>query len=362
MVAPSVLATLLTALAAAPLPASPAGAAPGGSGGHGARSCPPSATALGYSDALDKLVRDGATLGGLSDLARDRRSHGYVSTVDNHDTDPARLWFVRDLAHPRVTRDPLVLRRPGGVPFTGEDADFEGLAVLPDGHFVVSSEREPSIRVFGRGGRQLGRLRVPRRLHVAPTGEATANATLEGLTLAPGGRRLVASMEGTLSGDVAGDGSASAGTYRRFLVYERGRGDRFRLVKQVGYQVQPGNRVAEVQAYAAGRLLVLEAAYDPTTGNSIELYATRGFGKAPDVSRVANLSAAPRRDLLPKRLVADVTACPTLGATSEEPQTNPLMDNYEGMAVRGRRVTLISDDNFSDTQRTRVLRLRADLP
>ncbi|MDQ2845624.1 MAG: hypothetical protein M3Y77_04570 [Actinomycetota bacterium] len=34
-----------------------------------------------------------------------------------------------------------------------------------------------------------------------------------------------------------------------------------------------------------------------------------------------------------KRLVADVTKCPTLGAKAKQPQTNPLMDNYEGMTT-----------------------------
>jgi hypothetical protein len=67
-----------------------------------------------------------------------------------------------------------------------------------------------------------------------------------------------------------------------------------------------------------------------------------------------------------KQLLADIVDCPTLGATSLQPQTNPLLDNYEGMAVtgevtwRGRRlvgISLISDDNFGATQTTRVLNL-----
>jgi hypothetical protein len=66
-----------------------------------------------------------------------------------------------------------------------------------------------------------------------------------------------------------------------------------------------------------------------------------------------------------------------MGATAKETQTNPLMDNFEGMAIqplggsggRGGRsghevakVTLISDDNFSATQTTRVVSLAARLP
>ena len=59
------------AAAAAAVPAlglaAPAGAAPE------SRACPPAALALGYRDALDKADFDGVTVGGLSELAYDRR-------------------------------------------------------------------------------------------------------------------------------------------------------------------------------------------------------------------------------------------------------------------------------------------------
>ena len=76
----------------------------------------------------------------------------------------------------------------------------------------------------------------------------------------------------------------------------------------------------------------MEAAYEPDTGNSIELYAVTTVGTAPDVSSVANLSAAPS-DVMAKRLVSNVTDCPTLGAPAKETQANPLMDNFEGMTI-----------------------------
>ncbi|MBA8792796.1 hypothetical protein FHX74_000390 [Friedmanniella endophytica] len=352
-----------------------AGAAPASSGtgprtsattGSAPGACPPRALALHYSDALDKKVVDGATIGGLSDIGFDKRLRSYVSSVDNHASDPSRLWFYRDLDHPRVWRKPLVLRKPDGTAWTGETADNEGLAVLNDGRFLVSSEVEPSIRVFGRDGRQRSELPVPARFRVAPAGEATANATLEGLTLSPDGRTAVAAMEGTLSGDLPA--GATAGDFRRFLVYQarHGASDRFRLVKQVGYRVDAGLRISEVQEYAPGKLLVMEAAYDPTTGNTIKLYAVTGLNRARDVSRIGNLSTAPSA-VMHKTLIADVTACPTLGATAKQPQANPLMDNYEGMTTRPLggglyRVALISDDNFNPTQITRVLDLAAALP
>jgi hypothetical protein len=366
----AVLAAVAT-LAAAP-------AAPASAAGHDAAACPPAARAVGFSDNLDKLGYDGVTLGGLSSIAWDRRSGAWASTVDNHGTDPARIWFFRDPLHPSVVRDPLILRRPDGAAYDGSTADDEGLAVLPGGDYVVSSETEPSIRIFGRDGVQKAALPVPARFAVAPAepgfsapsggpgagssraGQATANATLEGLTLVPGGRRIIASMEGALSGD-------TDPTLHRFLVYDLGRNGRWSLARQIAYRAQSGLRIPEIAAYGHDSLLVMEAAFDTVNGNSIDLYAVRGVSHAPDVSGVADLATVPARAVLSKSLVADLVKCPTLGAPAREPQANPLLDNYEGMAVvPGRRgvdtIELISDDNFGAAQFTRVLTLTARLP
>jgi hypothetical protein len=381
------LAVLAVSAAVVTLAAGPASA-------NDAAACPPATRAVGFSDNLDKLVYDGVTLGGLSSIAWDRRSGAWASTVDNHATDPSRIWFFRDPLHPSVVRDPLVLRRPDGTAYDGTTADNEGLAVLPDGDYVVSSETEPSIRIFGRDGVQKASLPVPARFAVAPTepgfsapsggpgagsstaepgfsapsggpgagsstaGQATANATLEGLTLVPGGRRIIASMEGALSGD-------TDPTLHRFLVYDLGRHGTWSLVKQIAYRAQSGLRIPEIAAYGHDSLLVMEAAFDTVNGNSIDLYAVQGVGHARDVSGVPDLATAPARDVLRKSLVADLVKCPTLGAPSREPQANPLLDNYEGMAVvPGRRgadtIELISDDNFGAAQFTRVLTLTAN--
>jgi len=65
-----------------------------------------------------------------------------------------------------------------------------------------SSETEPSVRIYGRDGVQEASLPVPARFAVTgttPEGQATGNATLEGLTISRSGREIVAAMEGALS-------------------------------------------------------------------------------------------------------------------------------------------------------------------
>jgi hypothetical protein len=334
------------------------GRADHGGGRWGSRLCPPSAAAINFSDALDKRVVHGMEISGLSDIAYDRHTHSYVSSVDNNGTDPSRVWFYRNLSDPTPVGDPVVLKGRDGTPYTGQTADNEGLGVLPNGDFVVSSEVEPSIRVFSPDGLQTASLPVPARFAVAPEGESTANATFEGLTIGRGGRQIIVSMEGTLAGDT-GDG-----TFRRILVYTRAHHG-YRLARQVGYRVDPGMRIPEIQEYAPGKLLIMEASWSAEVGNRITLYAV-DISRAADVTDVADLATTPRL-VVSKRLVADVTSCPDLGATAKETQINPLMDNYEGMTTRrlgggAYAVSLISDDNNSAVQTSRILNLVALLP
>jgi hypothetical protein len=383
-VAVSLAASMLLALPAAAQvpPGGHVASAPQDSSSSGGtlHTCPPDAAALGYSDALDKLQVDGAEVGGLSGMAYDVRRHAYAAIEDHSGDQASRMWFFTDPADPHVTGT-LTLSAADGTPYSGSNFDAEGLAILPNGDYVVSSEVEPSIHVFGRDGVELYQLPVPARFDVAPAGQATDNATREGLTRSRDGRHLYAAMEGTLSGDIS---TAGTDTYRRILVYQRDR-DGYRLAKQIGYQVDPGMRISEAQAYGRDGLLVMEAAWDPVNGNTIRLYAVSGAAGAQDVTSVADLGDDPGL-VASKELVADVTECPSLGAVAKAAQTNSLMDTSEAMAAvtgdRGVRaqvgpmrpghgshrpaamaeVLLLSDDNFGATQTTRLLRLAVPLP
>jgi hypothetical protein len=336
------------------IPAAPALAASDSADNKNA--CSPRATAVSFSDGLDKAVIGGATVGGLSDMAWDQRRHAWASTVDNHASDPARIWFWTDPAHAHVVGSPLVLKKPDGTPYDGLTADNEGLAVLPNGEYVVGSETEPSIRVFGRDGVQRDSLPVPARFANEPAGQSTPNATFEGLTVTDGGNEIIVSMEGALTGD-------TDATLHRFLTYRKDTRGHWSLAKETAYRTDSGNRVAEVQAYGKNSVLVMEAAFTAAVGNTVSLYAVPDFSASPDITKVAD--AADRRSVR-KTLIADLVKCPTLGATAKEFQTNPLMDNYEGMAVvpsgRTDTVHVISDDNFGATQTTRVLTLSTRLP
>ncbi|MBJ6619681.1 esterase-like activity of phytase family protein [Streptomyces sp. DHE17-7] len=289
--------------------------------------CSPAVSLAEYSDALDKTTYDGTYVGNLSALARDGRG-GAAALSD-------RSALFRLDARTLKPRDVTPLADENGAAL-----DAEGLVVDRDGSYLVSSETEPSVRRYSRTGEILGRLPVPDDLRTAPEGGARANGSFEGLTLLPGGRTLIASMEYPLAGD-------PADTVRLQSWRRTGHGD-FRLGTRYTYRTDPGLGVSEVTATPSGRLLVLERGFTSGVGNTVRLYLTDrpGGGTA-----------------LGKRLLADLADCPSLGATAGQPQPNPLLDNYEGMAVTGRTegrldVLIVSDDNQNAVQTTRFLRLR----
>lgn len=331
----------LAALLLAPAVMAPPGAVAQPRAGA-AYACSSSVDINGFSDALDKTTFNGVFVGNLSALAVDR---------------DGRLLGLSDRSS-LFTLDPRTLRPVGVVPLADENGaalDSEGLAVDRDGTRLITSETEPSVRRYSRDGRILGRLPVPGELRVAPAGRATANLTFEGLTLEPGGRTLVASMESALSGDDA--------DLVRFQTWRRapdGRG--FGLAAQYGYRVDAGLGVSDITATPDGRLLVLERGFTAGVGNTVRLYLADAR-HATDVGRTEKLTATSGVRLVGKTLLADIGDCPSLGATAKQPQPNPLLDNIEGMTITGRspggrlRVLLISDDNQNAVQTTRVYSL-----
>ncbi|WP_406008794.1 esterase-like activity of phytase family protein [Streptomyces sp. NBC_00637] len=342
----TVLATLTAGLAAATTlaAAGPADARPATTTaadtatGH---ACSPAVSLAGFSDALDKTTFDGTFVGNFSALALDR--DGSLAAL----SDRSSLFGLE--AKTLAPRSVVPLADESGAAL-----DSEGLAVDRDGTRLVTSETEPSVRRYRAEGEILDRLPVPASLLVAPAGRATANQTFEGLTLLPGGRTLLASMEYAISGDSAG--------IVRFQTWTRTRGDHFRLAAQYAYRADAGLGVPEVQALPDGRLLVLERGFTTGVGNTVRLYLADPR-HATDTAGVANLTGQDGVRPVRKKLLADIVNCPSLGATAEQPQPNPLLDNIEGMVITGRtkgrvEVLLVSDDNQNAAQTTRFYRLR----
>lgn len=321
--------------------------------GDSTNACSPLADIDGFSDALDQTTFQGADVGNLSGLSVDR--DGQVAAISDRS-----VLFDLDVRQGSGAPQATVVAQQPLADENGAQLDSEAVVVDHDGTRLITSEVEPSIRRFDRSGQLVGRLPVPADLQVAPAGRAQYNLTFEGLTLLPGGRTLVASMEASLAGDDA--------SLVRFQTWWRdGLGDDFALSHQYGYQVDPGLGVSEIASTGDGRLLVLERGFTAGVGNTVRLYLADPRG-ADDVSGVQDLTAQTGARLIHKTLIADIGDCPSLGATARQPQPNPLLDNIEGLTVTGRtpdgrlRLLLVSDNNDNPVQVTRLYSLTVRLP
>lgn len=323
---------------------------------------------VGFSDALNKTTFAGTNVGGLSALDYNRQQHVFYSLVDNERDTPARLYTLALPIEPERIGTPQVLtvttlRNAAGQPFTGQTFDGEGLALTRGNEVLISSENEPSIRRFRLDGSLVAELPVPERFRVAPAGQATNNQTFESLALSPYGRSLFTAVEGPL----APDGQTEDGRSRiRILEYTTRRNNEFVPSAQYFYLAEPGQGVVEIVAVSERKLLVLERGFVVGQGNTVRVFQINLAG-APNIADEPSL-ATTSRSAIAKTLLVDLATCPPSGATTPGTQANPLLDNFEGLALGprlgGGRQSLIlqSDDNFNPTQVTRLVVLAVRLP
>ncbi|WBQ07439.1 esterase-like activity of phytase family protein [Kribbella sp. CA-293567] len=333
-----------------------------------AGACSADAHFLGFSDSLDKTTYDGQLVAGLSALQVTRPGHA-IALVDNVQSSPARVYDLKlgaKRGKPQVAVDGMtILRRPDGTPYNGQDFDGEGLVVeRGERTILATSELEPSIRRFRLSdGKEIASLAVPARFQVAPAGEAQSNGTFESLAATQDGRTLYAGMEESL----APDGYDADGRSRnRILRYAGRSGGKYAVAAQYAYKTDPGLSLVELAVVDSGQLVSMERTYTPDVGNTIRVF-TVSLRRATDVSKQASLATAPDQVFLQKKLLFDLVNCPPSGAVAKQPQPNPLLDNVEGLALGGRlpggrrQLYLISDDNWRDTQITRLYSLAVKL-
>lgn len=255
-----------------------------------------------YAGGLALTAKDTARLHGLSDLAV--TPDGALTAVSD-DGDLLRAVLSLDasgrLAGVRDARlTPLV--GEDGAPLQGKtDADAEGLAVLANGDRLVSFERRHRIWLYPAGGG------LPRTVP-APDALFPDNGGMEALAPDPG--------VGPDAYVVGGEESGQTWTCRITVACVPGP----KAAKPVEYGLVAITRLP------AGRTAYLLRAWDPVRGSRITLSI---HGAAGEVDRMD----------LARPLVAD---------------------NFEGLSALPRkdgsiRFYLISDDNFSASQRTLLL-------
>ena len=320
----------------------------------------------------------GLTFGGISGLAQNPSAAQELLGISDaqHGGRIYRFAARTDGSGLNVSvAEPIFLAAPPGEP---EPADFEALAVLPAGGFLVASEgstreprRPPAIAEYGRHGDFRAKLPVRDRYMPEVSGELTrgarGNAGFESLAIASDGRTFFTAVETALvqDGEPAG---FDRGTRTRVLEY-RMRGGRFEPAREFVYELAPLRRpsfapgfsingLVELLVVDATTLLALERGFVQSSAdaqenmNDIRLYRV-SLGGATDVSGLDSIRD--RTDIVPvqKSLLLDLKDVAGL-----DPALAPSLDNFEGMAFGPRlpdgrpALVLVSDDNFSPRQRT----------
>jgi hypothetical protein len=301
----------------------------------------------------------------LCELARSEISEGLSGTWFDPST---RTLFALQDTVPRIV--PLVASADfrswtAGTPITLQGRpsaawDGEALSHVDNEFLAIADEGAGRIERFDAAGRYLGALALPERF----AQHARENKGVEGLVVSPGGRFLFVANEAALvdDGPLA---THALGTTVRILRHELASGRE----EQRAYRTEPLGAgadgemgVSDLTAISDDVLLVLERGYQAGYGNTVRIFRV-DFRTGDVVSGGLD----PATPLLRKTLVIDLAALPARGVSHDSPQPNPVLENYEALALGpeqrdGRRLLFVTaDDNARSEQRPRILVLSAQI-
>lgn len=306
----------------------------------------------------------GVELLAWSDLPRTLATQALSGTF--YDAATRTLWAIQDnrprLVPIEVSEDMTAFTPGPPLALTGRPGsawDGEGLVRIGDAFVAVTEETAPIVERFDSTGAFVDAVAMP--THFGSASQATGNKGLESLSTSPDGRFLFTANESALTTDGARATSTRGTTVRilrRELATSRDEERAYRT-EPLGEGGSVGDMgVSEIAALSEDSLLVLERGFQPDFGNTVRLYRV-SFASAPDVIAEPSLDASTA--VLDKTLVVDFAELPSEGVTHPSTQPNPLLDNYEALAIGptlpdGRIVVFVtSDDNASAEQVARVL-------
>ncbi|OGD24570.1 MAG: hypothetical protein A2Y56_13230 [Candidatus Aminicenantes bacterium RBG_13_63_10] len=326
---------------------------------------------------------DPSMFGGLSSLSYEPAS-GTILALSDAKAD-YRLYRLSITVSPgRLEVRPrgvFFLRDADGNPFPAAALDPEGLAPAPDGSLYISSERHglgktvPGLFRFSAAGELLRILSVPEKFLPSEEGEGLRgtrpNASFEALALAPDEPRLFTAAENALYQD-GGPSGPDKGSLVRILEIDVSAGGDEAPAAEFAYPLDemavpdgsgPGRGdigLVEILALGGREFLSLERSYfiedaGPRPRRSrtrIRIYRFSLDG-AEDIRDVPSLKESGPVRPVRKELVLDfggIVGRLTPGFRS--------LDNFEAMGFGpvlengNRTLLLVSDNNFSPTQRT----------
>lgn len=321
------------------------------------------------------------TIGGLSGIVLSGDTLWALSDDRGRFGEPRFYGLDLKITSKSVTLTPKSVQFISGLPKTGERAailDPEGLALLPSGELLVSSEGDnnskpremPRIFRINPKGAWQADLPVPPKFLPESIGQQKQgvqnNLSFEGLSSLPDGKHLFASVETSLFQDyVAGD--EEKGDWLRILKYEDKSEKGYQPVAEYAYRLDPlkdghgGKEVfrgaSELLAVSDTKLIVMERGVrllpKKIWANTVTLYLV-DLSKGTDVSGVAKFEGAKFTGVEKTKLV-------DFESDLSKKRGDKRVQNFEALAwgpklPDGRRSLLVlSDNNFSKKEITELV-------
>jgi 3-phytase len=328
-----------------------------------------------------------ARFGGISGIAFDPATGELLGISDDDADSRVFIFTVSGPGQPFHVSLKAYFPLPPG-PGAAARLDPEAIAITSTGRLFIASEgfgdREPrvppGIVEYSRHVAYVGQLAIPPRFLPPSNGPLTRgvrhNTGFESLTLTPDGQRLFTGTESALVQD-GEPADASHGALARILEFVDEAGT-FTARREFAYPVDPlapgrftpGFSVAglvELLALDDTTLLAMERSYVEEAGGTgknrtrIRIFLV-SLADATDVAGTESLAGSRGVRPAAKTLLVDFDDVRGL------PPELAALDNFEGLAfgpplADGTRTLLVvSDDNFSDRQRTAFLLFRVNGP
>jgi hypothetical protein len=322
---------------------------------------------------IEHRAQVGKTMfGGISGIDYDeKRDVFYLLSDDRSDNDPARFYTATlritasEFAKPEFTAVTF-LKKPDGASFGNKNDDQKNVPDPEAIRYLAASDTllwtsegdkklmlSPFVREMKLDGSFIRELPTQSMfaMKAGDTGSRD-NATFEGMTVAPDGKRVWVAMEGSIYEDGAAPTVASGGAPLRITQYDLASGQ---AQRQIAYQADAiphrpmppnayaDNGVPEILMLDEHRMLVLERSFSVGVGNSLRIYLidTRD---GSDTKNVAALRPD-NHTVVKKSLVINFDSL-----------NLQRLDNTEAMSfgprlANGNRTLIVaSDDNFNRRQ------------
>ncbi len=320
-------------------------------------------------------------IGGISAIVYDSETERYHLLSDDRSVNGPARFFTATIDHGELQKggdsiqftDVTTLKRAEGKPFPKHSVDPEGMVLLEDGDFYISSEGDakrsiaPFVNRFSPEGTQIDQLPLDQKYHPQKQSGIRNNLAFESLTLTPDHNTLVTGTEnGLIQDGPAAD--LETPTYARIIFYDL---PSAKVSAEYGYRVEPvplapiiagqlrTNGLVELLAVDNdGTFLALERAFSVGRGNSVKLFEISS-SQAQDIQHIKSLADQVGKLLIPEEALVSKTELLDFGR-----DLNIVPDNLEAMcwgplfADGSRLLVLVSDNNFNVHQETQFIFLK----